>query len=526
MSKLSKKIKHAPRQPGCYIFKNKKGIIIYVGKAKVIRSRVASYFNAEVKDVKTAKLVDSIADVEFMVTDTEVEALLLEAQLIRTHQPRYNLELKAGVRYAYIKFTNETFPRLVTTRVIKPGERVFGPYTSGSARAEVIRLANRVFELRATSRRPRQVTGNWIVDLGVVPRRKIITPAEYAARLDKVAMLLRGNSKDLISQLKSEMANFSAKQNYEIAKQRRDQIAALISISERQKVQLNKQYDQDLINFILSRQSIAIQLFHVNRGIISGRKAFTLPRPLNLSDAELLGDFIRQYYYSEDIPQEVIVSIKLIDQALLEQYLSKLSGRKIQITVPEKGDKKKLLELVKKNIQVSLGAGDSSLLELQNKLSLPSLPTVIECFDISNLGPTGVVASMVQFRNGKPDKNNYRKFKIKTVRGQSDFDSMKEVVFRRYYRITKEKSALPDLIMVDGGKPQLSAAKQALAELGLQNVPLIALAKREEEIFVPYSKFPIVLSHKTDALKLLQRIRNEAHRFAITYQRLVRGKRT
>lgn len=521
MANLKQKIKDAPTKPGCYLFKNNKAKVIYIGKAKNIKKRVITYFGKTKKDAKTDKLVQSIVDVEFMVTDTEVEALLLEAQLIRQHQPQYNMELKHGIRYAYIKFTNETFPRLITTRTINPGDKVFGPYTSGFARQQVIRLANKVFELRSVNRKPRQVVGKWIVDLGVVPRKKEITPEEYAQRLNKVAMLLRGDTKDLIKQLTQEMKSFSAKKNFEIAKQRRDQIFALQSISEKQKVHLTKTYDQDLINFVLKRNSIVIQLFNINKGIISGRKEFKFPRKLNQDAEKLLNTFIVQYYYAEDIPQEVIIPLKLKEEKLLEKYLHKLAERKIKITVPQKGDKLKLLEMVKENIVVSMGVGDSSLLDLQNKLKLPTLPRVIEAFDISNLGATGVVGSMVQFRDGKPDKNNYRKFKIKTFKGQSDYDAMHEVVYRRYYRITKEKSELPDLVLVDGGKPQLSAARKAFAELGLQ-LPLIALAKKEEEIFVPYSKYSIRLSKRSDALKLLQRLRNEAHRFAITYQRSLR----
>lgn len=521
MANLKQKIKDAPTKPGCYLFKNKKGVVIYIGKAKVLKKRVVTYFGKIKKDAKTNKLVQSIVDVEFIVTDTEVEALLLEAQLIRQHQPQYNMELKHGIRYAYIKFTNEIFPRLMTTRTIKPGDRVFGPYTSGFARQNVIRLANRVFELRAVNRKPRQVAGKWIVDLGVVPRKKTITPEEYETRLKKVAMLLRGDTKDLIKELTQEMKSFSAKKNFEIAKQRRDQIFALQSISEKQKVHLTKTYDQDIINYILKPNTIVVQLFNINKGIISGRKEFKFPRILGKAEGALLHNFIQQYYFAEEIPQEIIIPLKLKEEKLLEKYLYKLAERKVEITVPKKGDKFKLLAMVKQNIVVSMGVGDSSLLDLQNKLKLPTLPRVIEAFDISNLGQTGVVGGMVQFKDGKPNKDQYRKFKIKSFKGQSDYDGMYEIVYRRYQRITREKSELPDLVMVDGGKPQLSAAKKAFAELGL-HIPLIALAKKEEEIFVPYSKYSIRLSKRSDALKLLQRLRNEAHRFAINYQRSLR----
>jgi len=337
-------------------------------------------------------------------------------------------------------------------------------------------------------------------------------------------MLLKGKTKDLIKKLNQEMALFSEVLNYELAKIRRDQIVALENISQRQKVQLQKRYNQDIINFKKAENKFVVQLFNINKGIISGRKEFKIKIPLLKESEQNLSDFIRQYYYTEDIPQEIILPTKLSDQALLEGYLTKLAGFKVKVNIPQKGDKLKLLELVKKNIEVGLKLGENSLLELQNKLKLPTFPRIIEAFDVSNLGPTDVVGSMVQFRDGKPDKNNYRRFKIKTFVGQSDFEAMKEIIYRRYYRITKEKSQLPDLIIVDGGKPQLTAAITALRQIGLQ-LPLIALAKREEEIFTLNNQYPIHLSKKSAGLRLLQKIRDEAHRFALKYQRLLRGKK-
>ena len=348
-----------------------------------------------------------------------------------------------------------------------------------------------------------------------------MTEEEYQRNLDKAILLLKGETKELIEKLGQEMKTYSAKQKYELARLRRDQIAALESLAVRQKVHLRKRYNQDVINFVETLDKIVVQLFNISKGVISGRKEFKLLKLPGKSVAEEAAEFIRQYYYSNDIPQEIIVPTKFPDQKVIEKYLAKLSGSKVVLFVPQKGDKLKLLALVRKNIQINISAGDASLLELQNKLSLPKLPRVIECFDISNLGDTGVVGSMVQFRDGKPDKNNYRKFKIKTFQGQSDFDAMKEVVYRRYFRLKTNNEQLPNLVMVDGGKPQLSAARQSLRELGL-DLPIIALAKREEEIYTLYSKFPLRLAKKTDALKLLQRIRDEAHRFAINYQRILR----
>ena len=523
MSLLAHNIKNAPRQPGCYLFKDRRGEIIYIGKAKDLRPRVSWYFKKENQVDKTAELVRRINNVEFIITDSELEALLLEAQLIRQHQPKYNVDLKAGVRYAYLMVTNEKFPRLMVTRTPHKRDKVFGPYTSGLARQEILRLAIRLFKLRTGKRLQKRDEAAGRIRLATAPWKEEITPAMYAQRVSSVELLLKGQSAELIEKLNREMKQFSSAGNFEQAKERRDQIFALQSISEKQKVQLRKHYDQDVINYVALPEKIVIQLFHINRGVISGRKEFRLPLPYEASIQDHLASFITQYYYANDIPHEILVPSNISDRALVEKYLAKLVGHAVSVNVPMRGNRKKLLALVQKNLEASVNVGDASLYELQRVLHLTASPRVIECFDISNLGATGVVASMVQFRDATPDKNNYRRFKIKTVTGQSDFDAMHEVVYRRYRRLKDEKNPLPDLVMVDGGKPQLSAARKALKELGL-TLPLIALAKREEEIFQLGNPYPLRLLKTSRALMLLQRIRDEAHRFAITYQRVVRRK--
>ena len=522
MITISQKLKTAPKQPGCYLFKNQAGKVIYIGKAKNLKNRVNWYFKKENQDAKTQKLVSEIKDVEFFVTDNELESLLLEAELIRKNQPKYNVELKNGVRYAYIKLTDEIYPRLLTVRIFKKKDKVFGPYTSGLARQEIIRLANRLFKLRINKRMSKKEKEKGRIRLSTAPWLEEVSQAEYQKRIEKVILLLKGQNNELIKKLESEMKKYIQDQNYQLAKNRRDQIFALENIGTKQKISLRKNYDQDVINFIQQPNKIIIQLFNINKGVISGRKEFRLNTPLGRNQKENLTEFLKQYYYADEIPQEIILPLYLTERKLLAEYFSRLAGRKVTIAVPEKGDKLKLLDLLKKNLVVSLNLGDASLLELQNILKLPNFPAVIECFDVSNLGSTGVVGSMVYFRDGKPDKNNYRRFKIKTFIGQSDFDAMNEIIYRRYYRITKEKSQLPDLILVDGGKPQLSAARQALKKLGLE-LPIIALAKREEEIFTLGNKFPIKLPKTSSALKLIQKIRDEAHRFAVSYQRLLRS---
>jgi len=524
MLNLTEKLNKSPTEPGCYLFQNNRGKVLYVGKAKNIKKRVNSYFQKKGLDAKTKDLVDEVTNVEFFVTDNELEALLLESRLIKKHQPKYNMELKGGQRYAWIQVTDEKFPRVVSTRNVKKGEVVFGPYALGSSRKEMIHLANSLFKLRVCRRLPKRACLLYHIKQCSAPCIGKISEQDYKKNIFKVEMLLKGKTKELINSLEKEMKKYSDQLSYEMAKLRRDQILALENITEKQKVELRKKYNQDVVNYLQKPNTIIVQLFNINKGIISGRKEFKVRTPLSKDAEQNITDFLRQYYFTEEIPTEVVLPKKLAEKIMLEKYLSKLAESKVNITVPQKGDKLKLLQLVKKNIEVVQRLGENSLLELQNKLSLPSLPRVIEAFDVSNLGPTDVVGSMVYFKDGKPEKNNYRRFKIKTFTGQSDFDAMKEIIYRRYYKVTKEKSQLPDLIMVDGGKPQLTAALISLRELGLQ-LPVIALAKKEEEIFALNSQYPVRLSKRSAGLKLLQRIRDEAHRFAINYQRLLRSKR-
>ena len=523
MSILTTKIKAIPTNPGCYLFKNQLGKIIYVGKAKNLNKRVKSYFKFNLSDPKTRQLMSEATDVDFIVTDSELEALLLEARLIKTNQPRFNLDLKSGVRYAYIKITNELLPRLETTRIIKRGDKVFGPYALASTRRNLLQLATELFKLRSGKTKPVFVGQLYKIRCATAPWVRWVALEEYQADIKKVVLLLQGKTSDLIGELQEEMRGLAQQQRYELARIRRDQIGALQQLADKQKVQLRKAYDQDVINAVVIKNQFIVQLFNINKGVVSGRKQFKLKLPSQQVLADVWSDFLRQYYYNQELPQEIILPNKIAEQKLLEQYLTKLAQRKVIITVPKKGDKLKLLNLVKKNILISLKRGDSALFDLQTALSLPQLPITIECFDVSNLGSSQIVGSLVCFKDGLPDKNNYRHFKIKWQQRQSDFDAMREIVFRRYYRATKEKTALPDLVLVDGGKPQLTAAKIALRSLGL-TVPVAALAKKHEELFIPGQNESIKLDKKSAALKLVQKIRDEAHHFAITYHRLLRSK--
>lgn len=511
-----------PERPGSYQFLNASGEVIYVGKAKNLALRLASYRHPA--DPRIAAMMAEVADLQFTVTRDEVEALLLEAKLIRQHQPRYNVSLKGGERYAFIQVTNEPFPRLVTTRTPKPGDRVFGPYTSGETRQQAIHLANTLFKLRVCKQLPKRACLLYHLKLCLAPCIGNISAEEYQKNVKKAEQLLRGEVQPLQAQLEQEMRAFAVQQAFEQAKVRRDQIRALQRIGTDQAAKLRHASVQDVVNFVATSRKMVVQLFHVARGIIARRREFTVGRSRGQSDAELLAEFLTQYYYSQDIPQEVIVPVALPEPALVAAYLTRAAGHRVTMTVPQQGEKLRLLELLAENIAVSLKVGDSALFELQEKLRLPRLPRVIECVDISNLGPTNIVGSLVRFRDGRPDKDGYRRFKIRTVRGQSDYDAMREVVERRFRRLLEEKSPRPDLLLVDGGKPQLSAALSVFRHLGIQQ-PVAALAKREEELYTTDAMYPLRLPRQSAALKLLQRVRNEAHRFALKYQTLLRGKR-
>lgn len=507
-----------PTNPGCYIYRDSANKIIYIGKAKNLRKRVQSYFRGA-HDSKTTAMIQKIADVEFIITDTEVEALILEAKLIFQHKPQFNLDLKDTIRYAYIKITDEEFPRIISTRTInRKKDTFFGPYPDGTARRNTVYTLNKIFQLRTCKKLPKNVCLLYHIGQCTAPCEQKISKTEYNRNVQKAKMVLKGNTENVIRKLEKEMYEFSKKQNFEQAKIRRDQITALHKISQRQKMSLQKSYNQDYINFLESDGRLYIQLFNVQKGIISGRKQFDFE-----ADSNTLNSFIRYYYYSNPIPEEIVVPTKPQQPEILVKYLSQLKGSKVKIAVPIKGTKKKLLELLFKNLELNLSHEDKILHELKDALNLQTLPRTIECFDISNIGPQFTVGSMVHFKNGQPDKNNYRRFKIKTVQGQNDFAMMAEVVRRRYSRLKKEDKDFPDLILIDGGPGQLGAAFNELQKLEL-SIPIISIAKKEEILHFIGERKPLRLSHKSDALKLLQRCRDEAHRFGLKYHRLLRSK--
>ncbi len=505
-----------PTYPGCYLFKDKNDTIIYVGKAKNIKKRVKSYIQKNDLDPKTKSLIKHALSMDFITTDNEVEALILENTLIKKYQPKYNIRLKDAKNFAYIQVTDEEYPRILLARKKIGKGKFYGPFVSAHERDYILYFLRKTFLLRTCKKMPKKPCLRHHINLCDAPCKGLISKQEYHDKIEKIKLVLSGKTKELIKKMKKEMENHSKKSQFERSLQLRNQITALEKLSERQNMQRQKKYNEDIINFEISDNKVYLLLFNIYKGILSNKNEFLFEYHDGFFE-----EFIVQYYSENPIPKELIVPMK-IDNSL-NVFLEKMSGKKIRITTPQKGEKKQLLNLVLKNIEITFFTDVVKVHALKSKLNLQEAPSIIECFDISHLSGTSTVGSMVQYRNGRPDKNNYRRFKIRTVEGIDDFAAIAEIVRRRYTRLIVEDAKLPNLIIIDGGKGQLNFALKELEKLGLK-IPIISIAKNFEEIFLPGSNIPLKLGKTEKALKFVQEIRDEAHRFAIKYNRLLRKK--
>ncbi|PIN70465.1 excinuclease ABC subunit C [Candidatus Woesearchaeota archaeon CG11_big_fil_rev_8_21_14_0_20_43_8] len=503
-----------PTDSGCYQFKDFADVIIYIGKAKNLRKRVKSYFSKKDHDQKTQTLVQNIHSVDFIVTDNEVEALILERNLVKKHQPKYNIDLKDSKSYAYLLVPDEPFPRLLLARDRRLKGSYFGPFVSGLERDHVRYVLVKAFKLRTCKTMPKRPCLRYHIGLCTAPCDGSIDRRRYDSRIETVKTVLKGGTDEIVLMLEEDMKKSSMDQEFEKALELRDQISALKKLGERQKMERLKRYDEDIINYIVKDNIVHLLLFHVFKGTLAGKQEFTF----EYSDG-FLSEFIVRYYSEYQIPKEIIVPSKL-DDAIVG-FLTREKGSNVLMNVPKIGEKKKLLDLVLKNIEMTFFVDLSRLEALQKSLRLNDSPNIIECFDISHLSGSSMVGSMVRFSYGKPDKNNYRRYKIKTVDGVNDTAAIAEVVRRRYTRLIAEEQEMPNLIVIDGGKGQLHAALSVLKELEVR-IPTISLAKRLEEVFVPGLSRPLLLDRKDHGLHLLQQIRDEAHRFAISYNRILR----
>lgn len=508
-----------PKNPGVYLFKDKDGQIIYIGKAKNLKKRVSSYFTKDHSDsIKTNHLVSKIKDIDFIIVDNEIEALLLENRLIKNHKPRYNILLKDSKTYAYLKITNETYPKLVTTRVVTPHGKYFGPYTNGYLRKELFELTVKLFKLRICKTLPKRECLNYHIGICTAPCIMKVSKEEYNKQVNDAIKFLNGNTSEIINKLKNEMKTASSNNKFEIALEKKRNIEAIETIKEKQKVDLISKHDQDVIVIKTTNNKSIIDIFSISKGVILGKKEFSFEY-----QDDLFSDFIKMYYLSNQnyIPNEIIVSEGFWEDnkqlETIENYLSSIRGLRVSITNPKKGDKKALVNMALKNATYSIE--NDILLELQSKLNLSSYPKIIECFDISNLGYDYVVAGMTRWVNGKPDKSGYRKFEIKSFKGKNDdFASMKEVIHRRYKKLHDQNLEMPNLIIIDGGLGQLNSALESLKELGL-TIPIISLAKKEEEIYIPEVKEPFRFNNNSRMMLLVRSIRDSVHNYVLSYNR-------
>ena len=456
------------------------------------------------------------ASLDFIITDNEIEALILESTLVKKHQPRYNIDLKDAKNYAYIHVTDEEFPRIGIARKAEGDGIFFGPFVSARERDYILSVVKRTFKLRSCKKLPKRACLRYHIGSCSAPCIGEIGDEDYRIQVGRAESVLRGNTDDLIRSLSLEMAKRSEDQEFEQAMELRDQITAIEHLAEHQHVDRQKSYDEDVINYMESNRRVYLMLFNVYRGTLAEKQEFVFDW-----HEEVIEEFLVQYYSEHDPPSELILPHQV--SGVFFEFLSRMKGSRVRITVPKRGEKKKLLDLVRKNIEITFFGGRLKLEGLKKLLGLPDIPEVIECFDISHLSGTSMVGSMVQYRSGKPDKQNYRRFKIRTVEEIDDFAAIAEVIQRRYSRLKKENREFPDLIIVDGGKGQLSAAHAELERLGI-DIPVIAIAKREEEIYVPALTHPLPVDRKEKASLFVQEIRDEAHRFAIAYHRLLRKK--
>ena len=553
---LQDKLDRLPRTPGCYLFKNEHQKVIYIGKAKILRNRVRQYFqDSKRDDMKLQAMVSKVRDLEIIETDSEVEALILESNLVKEYRPRYNIELKDDKSFPYIKVTDELFPRIYVTREKeKSGGRFFGPYTDVKNLRHTLKTLHRIFPVRSCTHyftpekikeRKIKLCLDYYIHKCDGPCQGLIEPDAYRKIIDQMARFLDGKTSDLLKHLRSEMQIFAAAQQFEEAAKIRDRIQAIEHYTESQKIVFQDLSDKDILATAVEADQACGVVFRIRDGKMIGRQHFYFSHVDDKTQEGILENLIKTYYMQTDyIPKEIYLPVEPDESSTLQEWLSNNSGDPVHFVIPKIGEKHKLVDMCERNARLLLGdlklqklkAQEAFvprvLTSLQRDLNLNVLPRRIECFDNSNIQGSDAVASLVVFADGKPKKNEYRKFKIKTVEGPDDFASMHEVVTRRYLRVLEEGLDFPDLIVVDGGKGQLSSAVSALEGLGIQvsktgspGQPVIGLAKRMEEIFIPDVADSIMIPKTSSSIKLLQQVRDEAHRFAITFHRDRREKR-
>ena len=542
MGDLKEKLSLLPDTPGVYIMLDKDGIVIYVGKARVLKNRVRQYFHASEKSEKVAAMVENIDDFYYIITQTETDALALENNLIKKYKPKYNILLKDDKTYPYIKVhTKEEYPRVSITRKIKKDGKYFGPFMGGIRCGELLDIISSVYNVRTCSvaigEKPKKPCLDYHLKRCLAPCAHVCTREEYAEKIKQTIAFLDGNYEETEELLRQKMLRFAANEEYELAMQYREKLAMLSKLKLKRITSLNRAINADVIalktNFLYS----SINVLVTRSGIMQGGSNFAL-EDASLTETDALTAFIIQYYNTHELPDEIITQ-DYCEKELLEKYFFERFEKRVEVTLAKQGVKKQLLEMAEKNAADYLSKSIDKIKHkddmtknacerLKEVLGLKKYPKRMECFDISNISGVDKVGSMVVFVDGEADKNCYRRFKIKTVEGANDYASHQEMMRRRLAKLgtdEEERFPKPDLMIIDGGKGQLSAIKEVFDEAGITDIELISLAEKEEEVFTLFSENSIKMDRRDYALKVLQRIRDEAHRFAITYFRSLHSKR-
>lgn len=543
---IAEKLKMLPEKPGVYIMRNENDAVIYVGKARILKNRVRQYFQHTYKPEKVAAMVAKIADFSYIITATEIDALALENNLIKKYKPKYNILLKDDKTYPYIKaHTNEKFPRFSITRKITKDGKYFGPFMGGIRCKDVLEILSLVFNVRvcatAIGEKPKKPCLAAHLHRCLAPCARVAEgeafEKEYADAVKRALAFLDGDLEEAEEILREKMLKFAEEEEFELAMNYREKLQMIGKLKLKRITSLNRYIDADIIAYKTNRLYSSISLLITRKGIMQGGSNFALEEAYE-TDGEAIAAFISRYYQSHELPEE-IVSEPVDGQELLEEYFEKNFGKKVKFITPKSGVKRALLDMSAKNAEDYLlksidkirhrdDMTTAACERLKNLLSLSHYPKRMECYDISNISGVDKVGSMVVFSDGEPDKTSYRRFRIRTVEGANDFASLQEVLKRRLLKLGtegEERFPKPDLIVIDGGKGQLSAVKEIFDEMNAEDIDLVSLAKREEEVFTLHSEESVKIDHRDYALKMLQRLRDEAHRFAITYFRTLHDKR-
>jgi len=544
VSSLAEQVRGLPSSPGVYLFKDAEDNILYVGKAASLRHRVGSYFGAG-QNPKLQRMVSQVNDLDYFVTGSEQEALILELNLIKRYHPRYNVRLKDDKTFPYLKIDlSADWPRVFVTRRLEEDEgRYFGPFASARSVRQTLKLIKGIFPFRSCSRTitgtDRRACLEYHIGRCLAPCIGVVSREEYAEVIKQVILFLEGKQERVAQQLESRMNKAAEALDFETAARLRDQLQAIDRVVEGQRIATTVKGEQDVIAFAQDRDQAYVQVFFIRGGKLIGRESFLLQGTRYEEPVQVMTSFIKQFYASSPhIPPLLLLQHPVEDMATIQSWLQGKRGGKVSIQVPRRGNKKQLLDIVAENAAQGLEqlrikqlasptALSTALDEIKRELALPRLPSRIEGYDISDIQGTAAVGSMVVFDKGKPKPAHYRRFKIKTVSATNDYAMLQEVLRRRFKRAADASDTwaiLPDLVLIDGGKGQLNAAREAIDEVGASSVPIASLAKENEEIFVPRRSEPIILPHSSPGLQLLQRLRDEAHRFALGYHQRVRKR--